>query len=72
MEERGWYYFIDDKEFPFKSGIYSLSRDSSFQTYCFFSNSRWRNAAADSKVKVKLSLCLTDHHAMKAYWGVEV
>jgi hypothetical protein len=24
-------------------------------------------------VKVKLPLCfLTDHHAMKAYWGVEV
>jgi hypothetical protein len=21
------------------------------------------------KVKVKLSLCLTKHHAMKAYWG---
>jgi hypothetical protein len=21
---------------------------------------------------VKLSLCLTKHHAMKAYWGVEV
>jgi hypothetical protein len=24
------------------------------------------------KVKVKLSLCLNKHHAMKAYWGVEV
>jgi hypothetical protein len=24
------------------------------------------------KVKVKFSLCLTKHHAMKAYWGVEV
>jgi len=24
------------------------------------------------KVKVKLSLCLTKHHAMKTYWGVEV
>jgi hypothetical protein len=23
-------------------------------------------------LKVKLSLCLTKHHAMKAYWGVEV
>jgi hypothetical protein len=22
------------------------------------------------KVKVKLSMCLTKHHAMKAYWGV--
>jgi hypothetical protein len=21
------------------------------------------------KVKVKLSLCLTEHHAMKVYWG---
>jgi hypothetical protein len=24
------------------------------------------------EVKVKLSLCLTKHHAMKMYWGVEV
>jgi hypothetical protein len=24
------------------------------------------------KVKVKLFLCLTKHHAMKAYWVVEV
>jgi hypothetical protein len=24
------------------------------------------------KVKVKLSLCLTKHHAMKTHWGVEV
>jgi len=23
-------------------------------------------------LKVKLSLCLTSHHAMKTYWGVEV
>jgi hypothetical protein len=23
-------------------------------------------------VKVNLSLCLTEHHAMKTYWGVEV
>jgi hypothetical protein len=22
--------------------------------------------------KVKLSLCLTKHHSMKAYWGVDV
>jgi hypothetical protein len=25
-----------------------------------------------SKVKVKLSLCLTKHHAMKVWWEVEV
>jgi hypothetical protein len=25
-----------------------------------------------NKVKVNLSLCLTKHHAMKTYWGVEV
>jgi hypothetical protein len=24
------------------------------------------------EVKVKLSLCLTKYHAMKAYWGMEV
>jgi hypothetical protein len=25
---------------------------------------------AGVKVKVKLSLCLTKHHAIKAYWGI--
>jgi hypothetical protein len=25
-----------------------------------------------NKVKVKLPLCLTKHHSMKTYWGVEV
>jgi hypothetical protein len=25
-----------------------------------------------NKVKIKFSLCLTKHHAMKTYWGVEV
>jgi hypothetical protein len=30
-------------------------------------------SAVIGKVKVKLSLCfLTEHHAMKKYWGVEV
>jgi hypothetical protein len=24
------------------------------------------------EVEVKLSLCLTKHHAMKTYWGVEI
>jgi len=24
------------------------------------------------KLKVKLSLCLTKHHTLKAYWGVKV
>jgi hypothetical protein len=27
---------------------------------------------AKLKAKLKLSLCLTKHHSMKAYWGVEV
>jgi hypothetical protein len=26
----------------------------------------------EGKGRVKLSLCLTKHHAMQAYWGVEV
>jgi hypothetical protein len=26
----------------------------------------------DKGKKVKLSLCLTKHHAMKTYWGVEL
>jgi hypothetical protein len=24
------------------------------------------------KVKIKLSLCLTKHHTVKTYWGVQV
>jgi hypothetical protein len=30
------------------------------------------NSFKRTKVKVKLFLYLTKHHAMKAYWGVEV
>jgi hypothetical protein len=30
------------------------------------------NFILDRKGKVKLSLCLTKHHAKKMYWGVEV
>jgi len=29
----------------------------------------WTTATKTVKVKVKLSLCLTKHHIMKAYWG---
>jgi hypothetical protein len=32
---------------------------------------RWR-VPKTAKVKVKLSLCLTKHHTMKTYWGMEV
>jgi hypothetical protein len=31
-----------------------------------------KNSGCCQYKKVKLSLCLTKHHAMKAYWGVEV
>jgi hypothetical protein len=30
---------------------------------------KYRNENDMRKVKVKLSLCLTKHHAMKTYWG---
>jgi hypothetical protein len=30
----------------------------------------YRRDSEKVKVKIKLSLCLTKHHAMKAYWGV--
>jgi hypothetical protein len=29
-------------------------------------------AIREEEIKVKLSLCLTKHRAMKMYWGVEV
>jgi hypothetical protein len=33
---------------------------------------RYRLAIIGGKVKVKLSLCLTEHHVVKAYAGVEL
>jgi hypothetical protein len=41
---------------------------------CLFPNikSALKERRLQDMVKVKLSLCLTKHHAMKAYWGVEV
>jgi hypothetical protein len=30
---------------------------------------RWEDNIRMVKVKVKLFLCLTKHHAVKAYWG---
>jgi len=36
-------------------------------------NGRDRVGKVEVNVQVKLSLCfLTEHHSMKAYWGVEV
>jgi len=32
----------------------------------------WNIIKTTVKVKVKLSLCITKHHAMKTYWEVEV
>jgi hypothetical protein len=32
-------------------------------------NSLWNAVTVMNEVKVKSSLCLTKHHAMKAYWG---
>jgi hypothetical protein len=42
---------------------------------CFrFREDKFRGFDIDLHVKVELSLCflLTEHHAMKAYWGSEV
>jgi hypothetical protein len=33
---------------------------------------RMTDSHSAKKVKVKLFLCLTKHHTMKAYWGMEV
>jgi hypothetical protein len=41
---------------------------------CFHSHFTLKMASVRSSetLKVKLPLCLTKHHSMKAYWGVEV
>jgi hypothetical protein len=40
---------------------------------CFIFNSNPRKEENSMvKIKLKLSCALTEHHAMKAYWGVEV
>jgi hypothetical protein len=36
---------------------------------CWSENQKGKNHLGEYKVKVKLSLCLTKHHAMKTYWG---
>jgi hypothetical protein len=38
----------------------------------FWSDSRNCETLKKVKVKINLSLCLTKHHAMKTYWGVEL
>jgi hypothetical protein len=38
----------------------------------FKTMAKFKHLRTAVKVKVKLSLCLTKHDAMKAYWGVEV
>jgi hypothetical protein len=50
---------------------WSLSWDRWTQYALFHSISLWSVVILSShiKVKVKLSLCLTKYHAMKAYWG---
>jgi hypothetical protein len=48
---------------------YFVNQSSEFchrNPLCSFSTSVYEGK------KVKLSLCLTEHHAMKAYWGVKV
>jgi hypothetical protein len=47
-------------------------RDS--RTKVLFTGSTVRTSAIKLmvKVKVKMSLCLTKHHTMKTYWGVEM
>jgi hypothetical protein len=37
-----------------------------------FNISAASSISAKVEVKLKLSLCLTKHHAMKTYWGEEV
>jgi len=48
--------------------IYSVT---SFSTMYLFLQQITTMANDISKVNVKLSLCLTKHHAMKTYWGME-
>jgi hypothetical protein len=61
-------YFTVDQLFPSESYY-----------FCFFLLSfmlafslRFCGLKREVKVKVNLPLCLTKHHAMKTYWGVEV
>jgi hypothetical protein len=45
-----------------------LSQESTWQIYVYlYLCNEWYRCK-----KVKFSLCLTKHHAMKGYWGVEV
>jgi hypothetical protein len=37
-----------------------------------FHMASYKDSIVSLNVKVKLSLCLTKHHATKTYWGMEV
>jgi hypothetical protein len=41
-------------------------------TVTYFNDSFFANDLDSSYIKVKLSLCLTKHYAMKTYGGVDV
>jgi hypothetical protein len=64
-------------------GVWSVSRPGHFTPRERALDTHWiggwvgPRAVLDAVVKrnvrkVKVSLCLTKHHAMKAYWGVKV
>jgi hypothetical protein len=60
------------KSEDFDFNTYGLEKLIPFEKTGDFSRNE-RNMLNIIKVKVQLSVCfLTEHHAMKAYWGVEV
>jgi hypothetical protein len=60
-----WGLNFNNKALPIKE--WNICGQSLMQT-----NQQFKRNEPDLTVKVKLSLCLTKHHAIKAYWGVEV
>jgi hypothetical protein len=51
-------------------GTNSIIGNKSSENVKIFANDT--NESKLRKVKVKLSLCLTKHHATKTYWGMKV
>jgi hypothetical protein len=70
-----WFLFgkcmISHKTYIFNNYYVTAQQCSVLQAFSlnFLNQSQYRNII---KIKVKLSLCLTKHHDMKACWGVEV
>jgi hypothetical protein len=67
-EVKNWWSYTSTPQYVFMAWFLVKHRENFSFTF-----DKHLQAVGELKVHVKLSLCfLTEHHALKAYWGVEV